>query len=498
MIRISMSAGPAFTTRLVGSLLATGLVLAALPALAAPSGSPRIAQEPPTSVTATPGVKKKLPPDNIVRFWHALPPKYAGVLEEQVQQYRQSHPKLDIRVRSFDTPQALREALRSSTEQPHLALIDTSWQRELIERHQLVMAEAQMDRISPMERIVLKADSFPVMFQAVQQDGHIWSLPAFAVGEALLYDTEKITASKVKVGAGPRTWDQVVALAGRLTDAKTLCWGLSLPLDRPIEFARLFHTERQQWTGRPAVPPPALVGASTTTKVSSKTPHAKPKLKTKASSKPAAMEVAPSGVAGLPPAMVGTQVPADQPDLALAAPEYKAVLGFWRDATAKYKVVLTTPEKRDQAAMLVGTVEDLLACQASGRKMDAWPLPTFYAPANPLTVYSMAVLDIDTKHVERNWHLAEWMVDFERQLEWSTRTPYLPSNQQVTKNPTFNQYAKEHPGLRAFVNQLPTGLVAPSDPAFEASLEHAGQILREGVLGEKALSDILTEAAAKH
>ena len=419
--------------------------------------------------------KKPKPPDNIVRVWYSLPQRQAAVFEELVGRYAAEHPKLVFQVRHFGSMHELHDELVGSAEQPHLALIDSCWQKELAGKNRLVQAEAQMERVGTMAKIVAKADTFPGMWEAVQLDGRTWTLPAFADVDALLYDAERIQRAGVK--KAPKTWDQVLAVAKKCTDPKLKTCGLALPLDEPDELAELFHVERLQWVEKPDAPKPAAGKAT--------------------KGKPAAAKPAPAPTpapASAPKADEGPVV--EDPELKASA--YAGVAQYWLDLAHKHKVLSLEAEKRAEAAMYVGSLDELLVAQGAGRKVEAWPLPTFGKPAAHMKLYTMAIMNVDTNHVERHWETAHWLTEFAQELEMSTRSGVLPANKQVTLSPPYYQFLQGHPGVRCFLAQLPYARPYSHDATFEATLAGLGRRLREGLEHPKPVKDILTEAAATH
>src|SRR5688572_2434381 len=89
--------------------------------------------QPDTHAAAEGATKSHPANDNQVRFWYALPLEDAARFETLLAKLGHHHRHLQVAPRNFASADALREALLSGAEPlPHLALIDVSWQAELI------------------------------------------------------------------------------------------------------------------------------------------------------------------------------------------------------------------------------------------------------------------------------------------------------------------------------------------------------------------------------
>src|SRR5579862_8114039 len=91
--------------------------------------------------------------DNVIRFWYALPDRCTSRFADMLNIFEKAHPQLHVEARSFPSQEALHAALLSGAESPHLALIDSTWQDELIRMGRLQPAEDLMNKVGVMVRI---------------------------------------------------------------------------------------------------------------------------------------------------------------------------------------------------------------------------------------------------------------------------------------------------------------------------------------------------------
>jgi len=376
--------------------------------------------------------------DDVLIFWHALPERHSALFDAMLQRYvSEKRANFRIEVKRFPTMDALREALLADGDRPHLALIDVSWQAELIARDRIVRAEDIMDRVSSMTRIIFKADTFPVMWAAVQQDGKAWTLPAFATVQALIYDVDMLGQAKLK--APPKTWAELVTFGKKLTDKTGSQWAFALPTDAsPRDLGRLLQYFTEQ---------------------------------------------------------AGGTVPTSM--LSYKDPAYTTALQFWVDLVDKHRIAPRETVDRARVAMFLGSIEDMLALKATGRNVLAAPLPRGKAAATPVMLYSVAIMHKDPSQLDRQWQVGHWLVEFEEMLTWSLETPYIPANRQVTLSPGYFQYLQANPGLRAFLVQLPTSHVDPALPSYARVLEILGESAREALDKKQSPQEALNGADQK-
>jgi ABC-type glycerol-3-phosphate transport system substrate-binding protein len=381
--------------------------------------------------------------DRVIHFWYSLPQVEAGPLEALLSRFNQTHARGTMEGRNFSTMDELHTALSSGSELPNLALIDSTWQSELITAKRIVPAEELLDKMGTMARIIHKADTFPCMWEAVQVDGRCWTLPAFATSHALVYDLERLQQAGIKVP--PKNWYEI-ALAGRkLSNPSQHQWGFLVPTESMSarDAGRLFEIYRMQ------------AGAAA----------------------PSAGDVATW----------------------LDGPECVQVLQHWLDLVHKHKVSpATSGESLDNAAMFIGTLRDLLDAQAKGRRVQAVPLPAFKTQAADLSLYTVAIFNCeDHSALDRHWEAALWLTEFQQMLEYSLVAGYIPANKQITLSPGYFQYLQAHPGIRSFLAQLRNCHVDPMVPNYAAALDILGEALKKAIESNGGAQEALTGARQK-
>lgn len=388
------------------------------------------------------GVYAKQDADNQFAFWYSLPDEYHHIMAELVAEYNKDKPLQTVTVRNFKEPNELYTALLEGNEYPDVALIDASWQEELIDKGCLVPVEDQMLKISSSIRVVAKMDTFKPLWNSCVYEDKLWTMPFFAVNHALMYNPEMFKDKAIT--KPPVSWGEIVDLGKKLTDPAQGTWGFYIPLTSSHkELAYLYQIFLWQAGGEVNSP--------------------------------------------------------DELKVAYNSELGQKALQFWVDVIHKYKIAPSRPEEIGKVAMLIGTPKKYLECSKKGIKIKVVNWPVKNKMVGDIEVTSVAIFKNTSSRVEKMWNFVYWITEFPQGLRWSMATHYLPANKQVTLSPGYFGYLEKNPGLRTFIALLDKGKAKPGlkDWHYEAIMGDLGEKIYEALSGRLTVQDALNKAALK-
>lgn len=370
-------------------------------------------------------------PNEIV-FWYHLPSPYDKKFEEMVEKVSEHNSHLKFKFVRYNSFGDLRRALEKTEKYPDMALIDASWQDDLISKDAIVPAEDLMEKVGSSIKVVFKMDTFPIVCQSCMKDGKIWTMPAFALNHALLYNQDIFKANKIQ--RPPRSWSELLETGKKLAPKNSENAGFLLPLDGDnAELALLFQIFLWQSGG----------------------------------------DIYNSEKSSF----------AFHNDSGLSALQFMVNLKKM------------TPEKGindlKKVAMTIGTIKDLYKWEEVGINVGVAPIPVQKNKVSDLSVYSVAIFK---NKPEKSYHVAYWIVEFQQQLYWTLNTPFIPANKQVTLSPPYFEFLKSHPGYRNFVRVLANGKLSPGAKDYDKVLERLGEKIKEALSGKMPPKEALEKA----
>ncbi|HEY4001829.1 MAG TPA: extracellular solute-binding protein [Candidatus Xenobia bacterium] len=410
--------------------------------------------------------------------WYALKAPYGDQFGQMLKRYEATHPYLSVQPRNYIDSDALRQALATAPTLPDVALIDVSWQDQLIDRQKIVAVQDLMAGTGAMATIVAKVDTFTCLYNLSCRDGKLWTLPTFATDTALVYNTDLFKAKGIK--KPPVNWGDLVVDAKQLTDPARGLWGFELPSNADLGrlySLMLWEMGADMLNAADQAQPVAAIPPSPPVLTANPVPGPAPAAPATpaAGSTPAA---SPTPAASSTPAAGPTASPTPQ------KPAAERLVGFMTDLVYKYRVSPPTDDADpSHYAMFLGSPETLLQAENKGLPMMAAPFPINKIKVEHLTSYGFAVTR-DAHDKSEAYQFAKWATDFEQSVAWTTSAPFLPANKQVTLSPQYFQFLTQHPGLRVFLREMNVGRLEPVVP-------HYRRILRE-------IGDALANALAQH
>ncbi len=102
----------------------------------------------------------------------------------------------------------------------------------------------------------------------------------------------------------------------------------------------------------------------------------------------------------------------------------------------------------------------------------------------------------DGKKKKAQWEFAKFVMSGEFQLEWATRTGYLPVNRHVYHHPAYRKYLAENPFMDVYARQMRHGHVRPTIPYYSRISSKLGKELERALYRKATPEEALNEAAA--
>ena len=102
----------------------------------------------------------------------------------------------------------------------------------------------------------------------------------------------------------------------------------------------------------------------------------------------------------------------------------------------------------------------------------------------------------DGKKKKAQWEFAKFVMSGEFQLEWATRTGYLPVNRHVYHHPAYRKYLAENPFMDVYARQMRHGNVRPTIPYYSRISSKLGKELERALYRKATAEEALNEAAA--
>ncbi|MDQ7824826.1 MAG: extracellular solute-binding protein [Candidatus Eremiobacteraeota bacterium] len=378
--------------------------------------------------------------DNKFTFWYSLPPEHHTLMTELVAEHNKEKPQYTVVVKNFKSPNDLYTALLEGKETPDIALVDASWQEDLVKSDRIVSVEDQMLKIAASIRVVAKMDTFKPLWKSCNVGEKLWTMPYFAVNHALMYNPEMFKDKQIT--RPPVTWGDLVAMGQKLTDPAKGVWGFYLPMAAsPKELAYLYQIFLWQAGGDIC--------------------------------KPEELKVAYNSEFG------------------------QKALQFWVDIIHKHRIAPSRPDDLSKVAMLVGSTREYLEAKKKGVNFGVVKWPIKNQNVGDIVVTSIAIFKGSPERVEKMWNFTYWLTEFPQASKWSLATHYLPANKQVTLSPEYFSYLEKNKGIRTFIALLEKGSAKPGMRNYEVIMGDLGEKILEALSGRVTVQDALNKAAGR-
>lgn len=382
-------------------------------------------------------------------LWQGVnPPPNRDVLQRLVDKFNQTHP--NIQVESLYAGQQDQQTPKILAAVVGNAPPDLLWYNPTI-AGQLVELEAVISLDDKLENSPVKAEIDPALFESMEYQGKIWSLP-FATNNVGVYYRPSLF-EKAGIKELPRTWEQFRQVAKQLTrdfdgDGRIDQYGMFLPSGKG-EFT-VFTWLPFMWSS----------GGELVTGDAQE------------------------------PANVMLQ---DNPG-AIAA------LKFWRNLITDGSAILSGPERgyeigdlvAGNAAMQVTGPWSLGEFTDSGIDFGVFPIPVNQEPATSIGGENLFLFRTTPEREQAAFTFAEYAMSEEFQTELALGTGYLPINLKSRENPRYQEFVKNQPALQVFLDQAEHGRSRPIFPGYNRISDSLGRAIESVLLGQSSPTEALT------
>jgi multiple sugar transport system substrate-binding protein len=366
-------------------------------------------------------------------LWHSLnPPANRDVFQKLVDKFNQAHTDIQIEPVFQSEPQ-LPKILTSvvANVPPDILLFSPEFTGQF----------AELGAIQPLEnwlnKLPLKSDIRENLFDQMQLNEHIWSVPLHTSNIAIFYRPKLFQAAGIR--EIPKTWTELRQVAKKLTIDRN-------GDHRPEQYGILLPLGKGGWTVFSWFP--FLLSAG------------------------------------------GEIVTNNRPNLTNAGAI--AALQFWQDLIKDGSVLLSAPERGyEEDAFIEGRV----AMQITGpwtlimkSQVDhqVFPMPAGVKPATVTGTSNLFLMKTTPAREQAALKFLEYVLSKEFQTEWSIKTGFLPVTLTSAYSQNYQQYINQNPLLKVFFDQIPVARSQPVIPRFSRLADSLGRAIEATLLGEPA------------
>lgn len=379
-----------------------------------------------------------------VTLYYSLPAASGQVLEGFVQEFQQTHTYLDLQVRNFPSSAALYKELSTpGNPLPTMAVVENSWLPGLVSAQpDLYPVETWMPKEQFGFSWAIKNNAYTPLWDASHVSGTLYALPMWFTTKALIYNTEVFDRAKIK--QVPVTWEQVLAVAKKLSDPKATDKNLSLSLgqpDNPSAIAR--NLQMMVWQ---------------------------------------------SGGEGLAASIAGAEISA------ATSPAMQNVIDYLKKLNTGLGPV-DGEAALIPVGMTIGNVEDYLKLRAAGLPVKTAVIPGFDKTQRITETQGWALVmfkNAPERELYKVQEFAFYLLDFQQQRRWAEATPFLAAHLKVFDNPFYRQARSvDHNNLRVFLNSVGKSKIVDTSGNRPERYVAIGKMLGPVLRGEKPLTDLL-------
>ncbi|MDJ0636296.1 MAG: ABC transporter substrate-binding protein [Xenococcaceae cyanobacterium MO_188.B29] len=380
-----------------------------------------------------------------VTLWHGINPlENRIVFNELVDRFNQTHDDIQVEALYIGQPDAQLPKILAATvsEQPP----DILWfvpqiTGELTKLGALLPLENWLDR-SP-----IKAEIDPAMFDSMELDGHVFSIPLATNNAAIFYRPSLFAEAGIK--KLPETWQELKQVSQQLT-VDTNGDGIN---DRYGIFLSLGKGE---WTV--FVWLPFIYSAG------------------------------------------GNLLAENQPNL--VNPGAVEALQLGADLVRDGVAMLSPPERgyeldnflAGKAAMQVTGPWTLGQLQQTDTDYGVFPIPVSKEKAAVVGGENLFVFKTNEQREQASLKFLEYVLSEEFQTTWALKTGYLPINLKSQQSSAYQEFVQKNPVIDVFLEQMKWARSRPIIPKYTRLSENLGRAIEASLLGDKKPAEALAES----
>jgi multiple sugar transport system substrate-binding protein len=375
-------------------------------------------------------------------MWHGInPPANRDIFNSLVDKFNQTHNQIQVEALYVGQPDGQLPKILTSVvgEVPP----DLLWFVP-----QLTGQLVELDAIRPLEdwlnQSPVKSEIDPVLFESMELNGHIWSVPFGTNNAAIFYRPslfEKAGITKI-----PQTWEELREAAKKLTqdfdgDGLTDQYGMFLSLGKG------------EWTVFAWLPFVYSAG--------------------------------------------GELLENKQPNLVDSGTI--AALQFGANLVEEGWATLSAPERgfelnnflTGRAAMQVTGPWTLAQLRQTDTDYDVFPFPVCKKRAAVVGGENLFVFKTAPEREQAAWEFLEYVLSKEFQTEWALKTGYLPVNLEAQQSEKYQAFVQENPVLEVFLKQMNWARSRPIIPGYTRISENFGRAIEASLLEKQNPKDAL-------
>ncbi|MEH2245756.1 ABC transporter substrate-binding protein [Nostoc sp.] len=371
--------------------------------------------------------------DGIIHLslWQSInPPINRDVFNKLVDKFNQSHT--DVQVESIfigqpQLPKILTAVVGNAP--PDILSFDPQLTGQFIELGAIRPLEKWLDKLP------LKSEISPNLWEELKLDGHLWSIPLYTSNLGIFYRPKLFQAAGIT--QIPKTWEELREVAKKLTIDRN-------GDNQPEQYGILLPLGKEEWTVFSWFP--FLLSAG------------------------------------------GEIVTNNHPNL--TNPGAIAALKFWHDLLTDGSATLSSPERGyEEDAFIAGRV----AMQITGpwtyiikSNVDykVFPIPANVKPATVTSTGNMYVMKTTPTREQAALKFLEYVLSEEFQKEWSIGTGFLPVNLKAAQSEAYQQFSNQKPWLKVFLSQIPLAGTRPIIAGYSRLSDSLGRAIEATLLGE--------------
>lgn len=370
-------------------------------------------------------------------LWHGVnPPPNRDVFNELVAKFNQTHNHIQVESLYIGQPDG--QLPKILTAVAGNVPPDILWYAP-----QITGQLAQLRAIRPLEdwlnQSPLKADIYPVMWESMELDGHLWSIPMATNNIAMFYRPSLF--AQAGITKLPATWDELREVAKKLTQDKN-------GDGRIDQYGLLLSLGKGEWTVFAWLP--FILSAE------------------------------------------GEITSNNQPNLVNSGAI--TALEFGANLVKEGLATLSAPERgyeldrflQGQVAMQITGPWTLRLLQQMEVDYDVFPIPAKEQQATVVGGEHLFVFKTTPKREQAALEFLEYVLSEEFQAQWALDTGYLPINQQVQASKQYQAFLQDNPVLEVFLTQMQWARSRPIIPGYADLSENLGRAIEASLLGKQS------------
>ena len=380
-----------------------------------------------------------------VTLWHGINPLENRIVFNQlVDRFNQTHDDIQVEALYIGQPDAqLPKILAAivSEEPPDMLWFVPQITGELTQLGALLPLENWLNRLP------IKAEIDPAMFDSMELDGHIFSVPLATNNAAIFYRPSLFAEAGIK--NLPQNWQQLKQVARQLTadtngDGQKDRYGIFLSLGKG------------EWTVFAWLPFIYSAG--------------------------------------------GNLLAENQPNL--VNPGTIQALQLGADLVKDGVAMLSAPERgyeldsflAGKAAMQVTGPWTLGQLQQTDTDYGVFPIPVSQKKAAVVGGENLFVFKTTSQREQAALKFLEYVLSEEFQTTWALKTGYLPINLKSQQSSAYQQFVRENPVINVFLEQMKWARSRPIIPKYTRLSENLGRAIEASLLREKTPAEALAQS----